>query len=87
MYHASQWKEIGSELGFLQGELKNIEGNQTLQDPKAYLTEMLSKWLQWAPKDRRGSKSHATKESLVTALANANLGQLAEEIKQLQLSQ
>ena len=74
-------------MGFLEGELDNLEGNQMLQGPIAYLRKMLSAWLQWAPKDGRDSKGHATKESLVAALLKVNLGQLAEDIEQLQLSQ
>ena len=49
--------------------------------PQSWLREMLSQWLQWAPGDRRGSTSFATKESLRTALFNANLGQVAQEFQ------
>jgi hypothetical protein len=65
------------------------EGNQMHTQPPlmSCLRKMLSQWLQWAPGDGRNSKGYATKESLVAALLAANLGQLAEKIKQLQRSQ
>ena len=49
--------------------------------PQSWLREMLSQWLQWAPGDRRESTSFATKDSLRTALLNANLGQLAQQFQ------
>ena len=55
--HASKWREIGTHLGFLQGELDNIEHKPLLlnEGPKAWLREMLREWLEWAPGDSRGS--------------------------------
>ena len=49
-----------------------------LYSPKSYLERLLSLWLQWAPGDGRGSAGFATKESLIAALLEANLGALAE---------
>ena len=81
--HAAEWRDIGGALGFSEGELNNIEGNQMLftqSPPMSYLKRMLSKWLQWAPGDGRGSTGYATKESLVAALLEVNLGRLAKKI-------
>ena len=36
--------------------------------PSSYLREMLTKWLQWAPGDGRGSRNFATFEDLRDAL-------------------
>ena len=69
-------------MGFLEGELKNIESDvklMTQSPPKSWLREMLSQWLQWAPGDNRGSSGFATKESLRSALLNVDLGQLAQQ--------
>ena len=80
---AAQWRDIGKALGFREGEMDNIEHNPLLliHSPKSYLGKMLSQWLQWAPGDRRGSTSYATKGTLHAALLRANLGQLAEQFQ------
>ena len=79
--HAPKWMDIGSALGFSQVELSNIEARPLLLTtaPGSWLREMLSEWLQWAPRDGRGSDGYATKESLHAALLKVNLGQLAEQ--------
>ena len=40
---------------------------------------MLEEWIQWAPGDRRGSKSFATIRSLKKALSEAGLGAAAHD--------
>ena len=55
--------------------------------PSSYLEELLSQWLQWAPGDGRGSTGYATKESLIAALRQANLGALAKKCKSYLLDQ
>ena len=81
--HASKWKDIGTHLGFLQGELDNIEGKPSLHSsgPKAWLREMLREWLEWAPGDSRGSSSCASIESLKCALDKSGLAQTALDIE------
>ena len=81
--HASRWRDIGMHLGFLQGELNNIQGNVTLitNSPNSWLTEMLTQWLQWAPGDGRKSSSVASVDSLTLALNNSGLGATACEIE------
>jgi hypothetical protein len=53
-----------------------------MEAPESYLGEMLSRWLQWAPGDGRGSAGFATRGSLQAALLKANLGQLAHQLFQ-----
>ena len=80
--HAFKWRDIGRALGFLEGELENIQSNALLltqSPPKSWLREMLRQWSQWAPRDSRGSSDFATRESLCSALLNVNLGQLAQQ--------
>ena len=82
--HAAKWRDIGRALGFTEGEMNNIQSNQMLVmqgPPESYLSEMLSRWLQWAPGDGRGSTGYATKESLHAALMSVNLGRLAEQFQ------
>ena len=78
--HAFCWRDIGSNLGFKQGELSNIDASIRQQDnpgPVGCLRAMLSQWLQWAPGDNRGSPSFATLDALKTALRDSGLGAIA----------
>ena len=79
--HAWQWRDIGSNLGFRQGELNNIQASVQQQDvPVGYLTAMLTQWFQWAPRDNRGSSSFATLNALKTALKDCGLAATASNI-------
>jgi hypothetical protein len=81
--HASKWREIGTHLGFRQGDLDNIESKPSLFSgaPKAWLREMLREWLEWAPGDSRGSSSSAAIECLKCALDKSDLARTAFEIE------
>ena len=80
--HAANWREIGINLGFHQGELMMIECKPLLipQAPDSYLRALLSQWLQWAPGDHRGSNNFATLEALKSAVSKAGLGKLAADL-------
>ena len=80
--HATHWRDIGTKLGFVQGELDNIEGStvSTTCRPKSYLSTLLTQWLEWAPGDGRGSQDFATLEGLRAALKQANLGATAYDL-------
>ena len=78
---AWQWRDIGSNLGFRQGELNNIQASVQQQDvPVGYLRAMLTQWFQWAPGDNRGSSSFATLNALNTALKDCGLAATASNI-------
>ena len=81
--HASKWREIGLHLGFLPGELSNIEARPTLLQgaPVSYLGALLEELIQWAPGDSRGSTSFTTLDSLKAALNDAGLGAAAHDLK------
>ena len=74
--HAAKWRVIGIHLGFLPGELANIEARPSLSQgaPVSWFAAMLEDWLQWAPGDSRGSTSFAKLEDLKGALSEAGLG-------------
>ena len=82
---ATQWRTIGIHLGFKEYELDNIQSDPKLfiepSPTNSYLRVMLSKWLQWAPGDGRGSTNFATEGSLYDALLEADLGQLAKKFE------
>ena len=80
--HAAKWRDIGTHLGFRQGELHNIESKPSLQHgaPKSWLNAMLEEWLQWAPGDQRGSNQVPTLGGLKYAMRMAGLGATAAEL-------
>ena len=80
--HAAQWREIGTGLKFTDYELDNIENMPRLHfnAPISMLREMISKWLQWAPRDNRGSTSFATLEALKDGLNIAGLAATANDL-------
>ena len=80
--HAAKWRDIGTALGFKQGELDNTQSKPHLQHgaPKSYLGEMLSEWLEWAPGDGRGTSQRATLTGLKNALRKAGLARTAEDL-------
>ena len=83
--HAAMWRMIGTFLGFTPGELDNIQANPqsvaAVNSQISYLSDMLTKWLQWAPGDCRKSTSFATLESLKNALSLAGLGAAAHDLR------
>lgn len=80
-----RWRTIGEGLGFNSAELSTIEATPSLfhGGPTAYMSEMLSKWYQWAPGDARGSKNYATVDSLAMSVDKAGLGVTANELRNL----
>ena len=64
--YASKLRLIGTYLGFSQEELEVIHDNPCLVKgaPESYLEEVLCRWYQWAPGDRRGSEDFATLKAL-----------------------
>ena len=80
--HASKWREIGTYLGFRQGELNLIESKPLLLQgaPGSWLRELLAKWVQWAPGDARGSTEYASLSALKRAVDGAGLGRTASEL-------
>ena len=81
--HASKWREIGTHLDFLPGELSNIEARPSLNQgaPTSWLGAMLEEWIQWAPNDSRGSTNFANLKDLKYALNEAGLGATAHDLK------
>ena len=80
--HAAKWREIGTNLGFQQGELDIIQSKPMLlmQAPLSHLNDMLSAWFQWAPGDGRGSEDFATLGALKSAMSQTGLGRAATEL-------
>ena len=79
---SSKWASIGLGLGFAPPELNQINSNPSLilSAPTSYLTELLSRWVQW-PTDDHPTKP--TLEALCKTLRSSlvGLGQLAEKVE------
>ena len=73
--HATKWRDIGTHLGFLPGELSNIEASPNLIQgaPVSWLSAMLAQWLQ--------RTCSATLEDLKTALGKTGLAAAAHDLK------
>ena len=80
--HAAIWREIGTYLGFTQGQMDNIQAEPVPPGRAAisWLSVMLAQWLQWAPGDSRGSTSFATLDGLKSALNQAGLSATAHDL-------
>ena len=81
--HAAKWREVGTHLGFHQGELNTIESKPSHYHggPKSCLSA-LSEWLEWAPRDGRGSVQCAlTLNKLKEAVRKSGLGVTAQKLE------
>ena len=79
---SDKWNAIGLGLGFTPPELNQISGNPSLfmSAPASFLTELLSRWVQWLTKDHPTiSTLHALCEALRSSLVG--LGSLAEKVE------
>ena len=76
----TRWRDIGSHLGFTEGELSTIQASPLLlsDGPRGWLREILSQWLERAPGDGQGITDFATLEGLKHSLRQANLGAIAQ---------
>ena len=84
--YADKWQDLGTELGFKNTELATIQANPALfiqTPPKSYLRQMLSQWLQWGPRDARGSPDFANSLMLHKALLKINLASVAYDLDSL----
>lgn len=80
--HGSKWKEIGTNLGFRQTELTDIESRPPLfmGAPSSWLSAMLTEYLEWEPGDDRGTQECPSLESLKSAVSKAGLGRSAAQL-------
>ena len=76
------WEKIAESLGFKEFEIAGIKADLTkvMGGPEACLREVITKWLQWAPGDARGSSDYATLEALKSAVSKAGFGKAAAKL-------
>lgn len=79
---AIHWEKIGMALGFLCNEIHTIRSvpMNVIVGPRGCLSEIVSRWLCWAPGDSRGSKDFATLEALKEAVTKADLAFVADRL-------
>ena len=77
--HAWRWRDIGTALDFLEGELKAIEHANKLGGAHEYLRELLRLWVN-KPEEH---PNEPTIDSLIAALQSngVNLGAVADTIR------
>ena len=77
---AAQWRKIGLQLLFKDGELDIIEHSPDLffQGLSGYLRKLLSQWLKWAPPIH----PWPTTEALASALRRAGEEELAFNLRE-----
>ncbi|XP_078693798.1 THO complex subunit 1-like [Branchiostoma floridae x Branchiostoma belcheri] len=72
---STDWKDLAFYLGFLDPDIRNIEGKQANLDDKSRCMDMLREW------QKRGGNS-ATKEVLTEALSNAGLQRVVDGLSE-----
>ena len=84
----SQWKKIGTHLGFSDEELDcvplklpaDIKESEDVILDNEYFSIMLEEWTKWYPGDSRGSTEYATYSNLQTALQKSGFGNVVREL-------
>ena len=77
--HATKWRDIGMHLGFVAGELDNIQGRPLLLQgaPESWLGAMLTDWLRRSSDDSCGGP---TLDNLKLALCKSGLGAVSNSL-------
>ena len=79
---AHEWKPIGRKLGFKLSELnKEISRKEGCHGDEEYYSEMLSRWLNWAPPKHKWP----TKNRLVKALRTVGKEGLAYHLERMEI--
>jgi chromosome segregation ATPase len=76
----SEWRKLGSQLGFTTEELDRID----CPTSKNRLLEMLREWLRWYPGDSRGSTDFPSYTGLQNALVKAGFGHVIQYLSSYQ---
>ena len=89
-YCLSQWKMVGSQLGFSDKELGDVPGkaddsiwnfsDEEYNFDGEFFMLMLNEWVEWYPGDSRGSTKFATYSDLQNALIKAGFGNVARDL-------
>lgn len=82
--YAPDWRKIGHGLQFTDRELTLIQNAplNLFEAPVSWLNQMLDQWQTRSADDSRGKPTRA---ALVSAVNNAGLGRVAEEIRDMKV--
>ena len=76
---AHKWRQIATQLGFERGEIDSIEVNHRRNS--ACITAVLRRWFENAKNLPNGSRYPKSWQGLINLLEDAELGEVAGELK------
>ena len=77
---AHKWKQIATRLGFEIGEIESIRKNSSFDDNDR-ITAVLRQWFENAKSLPNASRYPKSWQGLINLLEDAELGEVAEELK------
>ena len=78
---AHRWRQIATRLGFGLGEIESVEENHHRNDSR--ITAVLSRWFENARSLSNASRYPKSWQGLINLLEDAELGEVAEEMKKV----
>ena len=76
---AHKWRQIATRLGFELGEIESVEENHHRNDSR--ITAVLRRWFENARSLANASRYPKSWQGLINLLEDAELGEVAEELK------
>ena len=76
---AHKWRQIATRLGFELGEIESVEENHHRNDSR--ITAVLRRWFENARSLSNASRYPKSWQGLIILLEDAELGEVAEEMK------
>ena len=76
---AHKWKQIATRLGFELGEIESVEENHHRNDSR--ITAVLRRWFENARNLPNANRYPKSWHGLINLLEEAELGEVAEEVK------
>ena len=77
---AHKWRQIATQLGFEPGEIESIRKNNPFDD-RDRVTVVLGRWFDNAKNLPNASRYPKSWQGLINLLEDAELGEVAEELK------
>ena len=76
---AHRWRQIATRLGFELGEIESVEENHHRNESR--ITAVLRRWFENARSLRNAGRYPKSWQGLINLLEDAELGEVAEELK------
>ena len=78
---AHRWRQIATRLGFELGEIESVEENHHRNDSR--ITAVLRRWFENARSLSNASRYPKSWQGLINLLIDAELGEVAEEMRKV----